>query len=129
MTRSSWKRIWAKLPSGVRHMSESAAPVRVAENLLVAQNLEVSYGVTQVLWGISFTVAKGKVTCIIGSNGAGKTTALNAIAGVLPAKKGTILLNGSDITALPTRSRVKRHLSLVPEGRQLWPGMSVEENL
>jgi branched-chain amino acid transport system ATP-binding protein len=108
---------------------EPAAPAPDAENLLVAQNLEVSYGVTQVLWGVSFTVAKGKVTCIIGSNGAGKTTALNTIAGVLPAKKGRILLNGDDITALPTRGRVKRHLSLVPEGRQLWPGMSVEENL
>jgi branched-chain amino acid transport system ATP-binding protein len=99
------------------------------DQLLIAQNLEVSYGVTQVLWGISFTVAKGKVTCIIGSNGAGKTTALNTIAGVLPAKKGRIFLNGADITSLPTRSRVKRHLSLVPEGRHLWPGMSVEENL
>jgi len=112
-------------------MPDPAAPIPVstAADLLVAENLEVSYGVTQVLWGISFSVARGKVTCIIGSNGAGKTTALNTIAGVLPAKKGKILLNGDDITGLPTRSRVKRHLSLVPEGRQLWPGMSVEENL
>ena len=104
-------------------------PASATDDLLIAQGLEVSYGVTQVLWGISFKVGKGKVTCIIGSNGAGKTTALNTIAGVLPAKKGKILLNGADITSLPTRSRVKRHLSLVPEGRQLWPGMSVEENL
>ena len=110
-------------------MPEPSAPAPGNDNLLVAQNLEVSYGVTQVLWGISFSVAKGKVTCIIGSNGAGKTTALNTIAGVLPVKGGKVLLNGEDITALPTRSRVKRHLSLVPEGRQLWPGMSVEENL
>ncbi len=110
-------------------MPEASTPTPGNDNLLAAENLEVSYGVTQVLWGISFSVAKGKVTCIIGSNGAGKTTALNTIAGVLPAKKGRILLNGDDITTLPTRSRVKRHLSLVPEGRQLWPGMSVEENL
>jgi branched-chain amino acid transport system ATP-binding protein len=110
-------------------VSDAAASVPSPEQLLIAENLEVSYGVTQVLWGISFAVAKGKVTCIIGSNGAGKTTALNTIAGVLPVRKGKILLNGNDITALPTRSRVKRHLSLVPEGRQLWPGMSVEENL
>ena len=112
-------------------MPDPAAPVPVSnpDDILVAQDLEVSYGVTQVLWGISFKVSKGKVTCIIGSNGAGKTTALNTIAGVLPARKGRILLNGADITALPTRSRVKRHLSLVPEGRHLWPGMSVEENL
>jgi len=109
----------------------SEAPVPAANNdkLLIAQNLEVGYGVTQVLWGISFSITRGKVTCIIGSNGAGKTTTLNTIAGVLPAKKGNILLNGEDLTALPARARVERRLSLVPEGRQLWPGMSVEENL
>jgi len=107
------------------------APVTDAnqDNVLIAQNLEVSYGATQVLWGISFTVARGKVTCIIGSNGAGKTTALNTIAGVLQLRKGSIQLNGQDLAGLSTRERVKRHLSLVPEGRQLWPGMSVEENL
>ena len=99
------------------------------EKLLVVENLEVRYGVVQVLWGISLVIAKGQVTCIIGSNGAGKTTTLNAIAGVLPARNGRILLGGNDVTHLPSRERVKRHLSLVPEGRQLWPGMTVEENL
>jgi branched-chain amino acid transport system ATP-binding protein len=74
-------------------------------------------------------VAKGKVTCIIGSNGAGKTTSLNTIAGILRTKKGRLTLNGDEITSLSTRDRVRRHISLVPEGRQLWPGMSVEENL
>ena len=100
-----------------------------SDKLIEAQSLDVSYGVTQVLWGISFSVARGKVTCIIGSNGAGKTTTLNTIAGVLPARGGKILLSGEDITRQPTRERVKRHISLVPEGRQLWPNMSVEENL
>ena len=100
-----------------------------AEKLLVVEKLEVRYGAVQVLWGISFSVAKGKVTCIIGSNGAGKTTTLNAIAGVLPTKGGKIHLGGKEITSLPARERVKSHISLVPEGRQLWPGMSVEENL
>ena len=97
--------------------------------MLTVQDLEVRYGTTQVIWGISMAIATGKVTCIIGSNGAGKTTTLNAIAGVLPAKGGKILLNGDDITSLSPRDRVKRHISLVPEGRHLWPGMSVEENL
>jgi branched-chain amino acid transport system ATP-binding protein len=97
--------------------------------MLTVQDLEVRYGTTQVIWGISMAIATGKVTCIIGSNGAGKTTTLNAIAGVLPAKAGKILLNGDDITSLSPRDRVKRHISLVPEGRHLWPGMSVEENL
>ncbi|HSM87685.1 MAG TPA: ABC transporter ATP-binding protein [Candidatus Limnocylindrales bacterium] len=104
-------------------------PETAAENLLVAENLEVRYGVTQVLWGVSFHVPRGKVTCIIGANGAGKTTTLNTIAGVLPVKAGRILLNGHDVTRLPARDRVKQRVSLVPEGRQLWPGMSVEENL
>lgn len=104
-------------------------PDAAADNLLVVDKLEVRYGAVQVLWGISFSVARGKVTCIIGSNGAGKTTTLNAIAGVLPIKSGRILLADKDITSLPARERVKNHICLVPEGRQLWPGMSVEENI
>jgi branched-chain amino acid transport system ATP-binding protein len=99
------------------------------EKLLTVENLEISYGAVQVLWGVSFSVARGAVTCIIGSNGAGKTTTLNAVAGMLRSKSGRILLGEQDITALPARERVKRHISLVPEGRQLWPGMTVEDNL
>ena len=110
-------------------MAEPQADANQNDKLLIAEGLEVSYGATQVLWGVSFSVAKGKVTCIIGSNGAGKTTSLNTVAGTLRAKKGRLLLNGDDITSLSTRDRVQRHISLVPEGRQLWPGMSVEENL
>jgi branched-chain amino acid transport system ATP-binding protein len=119
----------AKAILGTKSVAEPQAATNQNDKLLVAEGLEVSYGATQVLWGISFAVAKGKVTCIIGSNGAGKTTSLNTIAGTLRAKKGRILLNGNDITTLSTRDRVRRHISLVPEGRQLWPGMSVEENL
>lgn len=110
----------------------SNTPVQTAsrdDTLLLAENLDVRYGMTQVLWGISFAVARGKVTSIIGSNGAGKTTTLNTIAGALPVKNGRITLKGEDVTSLRASERVKRHISLVPEGRQLWPGMSVEENL
>jgi len=110
-------------------VTEPQADGKQNDKLLVAEGLEVSYGTTQVLWGVSFSVARGKVTCIIGSNGAGKTTSLNTVAGMLRAKKGRLLLNGDDITSLSARDRVRRHISLVPEGRQLWPGMSVEENL
>jgi branched-chain amino acid transport system ATP-binding protein len=119
----------AKVLSGTRSVAELQTPANQSATLLSVQNLEVSYGATQVLWDVSFSVARGKITCIIGSNGAGKTTTLNTVAGVLAAKRGQLLLNGDDITALSTRERVKRHISLVPEGRQLWPGMSVEENL
>jgi branched-chain amino acid transport system ATP-binding protein len=89
----------------------------------------VSYGAVQVLWGISLSVSKGQVVCIIGPNGAGKTTTLNAIIGVLKAKRGRIILEGQDITSLPPHQRVQRHIALIPEGRHLWPGMSVEDNL
>ena len=113
-------------PAAATDASEKPTP---DDLLLVAKNLDVRYGMTQVLWGISFTVARGKVTCIIGSNGAGKTTTLNAMAGALPVRNGRILLGGEDVTPLRAPERVKRHIALVPEGRQLWPGMSVEENL
>ncbi len=98
-------------------------------DLLRVQDLAVAYGSAQVLWGISFRVQTGQVTCIIGSNGAGKTTTLNTVAGAIKAKAGRIVLDGEDITKLPPNVRVTRRLSLVPEGRQLWPGMTVEDNL
>jgi branched-chain amino acid transport system ATP-binding protein len=97
--------------------------------LLAVENLEVRYGATQVLWGISLNVVEGEVTCIIGSNGAGKTTTLNTIMGVLPVKAGKLRLRDDEITALPSKERVRRRITLVPEGRALWPGMSVEDNL
>ena len=100
-----------------------------ATPILEIQNLEVSYGAVQVLWGISLTVEKGQVVCLIGPNGAGKTTTLNAIVGVLRARRGRIMFEGQDIAGLPPYQRVARHIGLVPEGRQLWPGMSVEDNL
>jgi branched-chain amino acid transport system ATP-binding protein len=105
-----------------------AAPVP-DDKLLTAENLEVGYGRVQALRSISFAVARGQITCIIGPNGAGKTTALNAIAGVLYVRAGRLRFGGEDITALSTAARVERHISLVPEGRQLWPRMTVEDNL
>jgi branched-chain amino acid transport system ATP-binding protein len=129
MTSQSLKPTWAKAASGAKNLPETQTPGSAGNELLVASDLEVSYGTTQVLWGVSFSVARGRVTCMIGSNGAGKTTTLNTVAGMLLSRKGRLLLNGEDVTAFPTRERVKRHISLVPEGRQLWPGMSVEDNL
>ncbi len=99
------------------------------DDLLVVKDLAVFYGATQVLWGVSFKVRQGQVVGIIGSNGAGKTTTLNALAGVLKIKNGSIRLAGEEISRLPPSQRVQRRISLVPEGRQLWPGMSVEDNL
>lgn len=97
--------------------------------LLDIQNLEVSYGAVQVLWGVSLTVKRGQIVCLIGSNGAGKSTTLNAVAGVLKLRGGNILFKNESIAVLPPRERVKRRITLVPEARQLWPKMSVEDNL
>ncbi len=99
------------------------------EVLLAAEALEIAYGAVQVIWGISFSIRKHKIVSIIGSNGAGKTTTLKALAGMLMPKKGSIFFDGENITGLPPHERVKRHIVMSPEGRQLWPRMSVEENL
>jgi branched-chain amino acid transport system ATP-binding protein len=97
--------------------------------LLSVDGLEAGYGAVQVLWGISFQVLRGQIVSIIGSNGAGKSTTLNAIIGAIKVRGGRVAFKGEDIGQLPPHERVKRHISLVPEGRQLWPRMSVEDNL
>ena len=107
----------------------TAAGSERAERLLEATGLQVAYGAIQVVWGIDLAVDRGQVVALIGPNGAGKTTTLRALAGLLPARQGTIRFAGQDVTAEPAHRRVRRHLCLVPEGRQLWPRMTVEENL
>ncbi|HUK51745.1 MAG TPA: ABC transporter ATP-binding protein [Candidatus Binatia bacterium] len=99
------------------------------EDLLKLENLEVAYGPIQVVWGINLVVPRGSVVCLIGPNGAGKTTTLNAVTGVLPAKRGRMLLQGVDVTKDRVHRRIRRRLALIPEGRHLWPRMTVEENL
>ena len=106
-----------------------AARPAAAERLLAVEGLEVSYGAVQVVWGVDLEVTSGQVVAVLGPNGAGKTTTLRALAGLLPARRGRIVFDGHDITAEPAHRRVSRHLCLVPEGRQLWPRMTVEENL
>jgi branched-chain amino acid transport system ATP-binding protein len=107
----------------------TAAANERAERLLEATGLQVAYGAIQVVWGVDLAVDRGQVVALIGPNGAGKTTTLRALAGLLPARQGTIRFAGQDVTAEPAHLRVRRHLCLVPEGRQLWPRMTVEENL
>jgi len=99
------------------------------DELLKIDRLEVAHGLIQVVWGVTLAVPKGTVACLIGPNGAGKTTVLNAVIGALPVKGGRILLEGNDVTRERTHRRVRRRLALVPEGRQLWQRMTVEENL
>jgi len=97
--------------------------------LLHVDKIEAAYGQVQVLWGVSITIGSGQVVSIIGPNGAGKTTLLNTILGVLKVKSGRIEMDGHDITAQPPHQRVQNRIVLVPEGRQLWPKMTVEENV
>jgi branched-chain amino acid transport system ATP-binding protein len=91
--------------------------------------IESGYGEVQVLWGVSLQAEAGKMTTIIGANGAGKTTTLRTTMGSLRASRGRVLLNGEDVTRLSPHAKANRGLVLVPEGRQLFPDMSVEENL
>jgi branched-chain amino acid transport system ATP-binding protein len=97
--------------------------------VLQLESVESGYGEVQVLWGISFEVERGSFTTILGTNGAGKTTTLRTIMGSLRAWKGRVLLHGEDITRLSPHAKADRGLVLVPEGRQLFPDMSVRENL
>ena len=96
---------------------------------LELNSIESGYGEVQVLWGISLKVRASQLTTIIGANGAGKTTALRTTMGSLRPWGGRVLLNGEDVTKLSPHAKAARGLVLVPEGRQLFPDMSVEENL
>jgi branched-chain amino acid transport system ATP-binding protein len=102
---------------------------RKPDRLLEVESLDVGYGAIQVVWDVALSVRRGEVVSLIGPNGAGKTTTLKALSGILPTRKGKINFNGYDLTSDPPHRRVRHHLSLVPEGRQLWPRMTVEENL
>lgn len=96
---------------------------------LELQDVASGYGEVQVLWGVSLKIQAGKLTTIIGANGAGKTTALRTTMGAVRPRGGRILFNGDDITSLSPHAKAARGLALVPEGRQLFPDMSVLENL
>jgi branched-chain amino acid transport system ATP-binding protein len=97
--------------------------------MLEVRNINVAYGDVQALWDCSFSVKEREVVTLIGSNGAGKTTALRAISGLLPPKSGKVTFEGQDVTGIPPYKLVERGMALVPEARQLWPGMTVQENL
>jgi branched-chain amino acid transport system ATP-binding protein len=97
--------------------------------VLEVSDLAVAYGDLRVLWGVSFAVRAGELVALIGPNGAGKSTALRAIAGLIPADAGRVLLDGAALLDEPPHTRIRRGLSLVPEGRGLFPHMTVRENL
>jgi branched-chain amino acid transport system ATP-binding protein len=97
--------------------------------LLELENVTLLYGRIQALHGISLTVGEGEIVALIGANGAGKTTTMRAISGLRPVAQGTIRFDGKDITRLRADLRVVRGVSQSPEGRGIFPGMTVRENL
>ena len=97
--------------------------------LLAADALELAYGDTPACRDLSFHIEEGEIVALIGANGAGKSTTLRAIAGVLRPRAGTIRFRGRDITPLPSHRRVGLGIALVPEGRHVFPFLTVRENL
>jgi branched-chain amino acid transport system ATP-binding protein len=97
--------------------------------LLSADKLELAYGQVAVCRDISINVEPGEVVALIGANGAGKSTTLRAIAGLLAPRHGSIAFRGRDVTALPSHERSKLGIALVPEGRHVFPFLTVRENL
>ena len=97
--------------------------------LLEARDLHVGYGDAPALWGVSLGVASGEIVSVIGPNGAGKTTLINTIAGLLRCRQGELRFDGTDMTRVRAHQFCGHGIALVPEGRRLFPKMSVEENL
>ncbi len=97
--------------------------------MLEIKDLEVYYGVIQAIKGVSFEVNQGEVIALIGANGAGKTTILQTITGLLSPKKGSVLFEGQDLTKIPAHKIVSLGMAHVPEGRRVFADLSVYENL
>jgi urea transport system ATP-binding protein len=97
--------------------------------MLEAKAIDLHYGAAQALRGVSLSAQQGKVTCVLGRNGVGKTSLLDALAGQHPVSNGTITLDGTDITRLPPSARARHGIAYVPQGREIFPLLTVEENL
>ena len=97
--------------------------------MLEIKQLRVSYGESEVIHGVDLSAEAGKIVSVMGRNGMGKTTLFKAIMGVLPAKAGSVSIDGKDVTKLPSYARVRSGLAYVPQGRMIFPTLSVWENL
>lgn len=97
--------------------------------MLSVTNLHAGYGDSSVLQGLNFELQQGEVVCLLGANGAGKTTTMAVLSGLIEASAGSISYDGNDLLAMPSHDRVKAGLSLSPEGRKVFPNLTVAENL
>jgi branched-chain amino acid transport system ATP-binding protein len=101
----------------------------MAEPVLALDGIETCYGLSQVLFGVSLAIGPGEMVTLMGRNGMGKTTTVRSIMGLTPARAGVICFMGGDIRGLPSYKVAKCGIGLVPEGRQIFPNLSVRENL
>jgi branched-chain amino acid transport system ATP-binding protein len=101
----------------------------MSEPILAVDGLETCYGLSQVLFGVSFSIAPGEMVTLMGRNGMGKTTTVRSIMGLTPARAGRVRFGGGEIRGLPSYKVAQLGLGLVPEGRQIFPNLTVRENL
>ncbi len=97
--------------------------------MLNVANIDLYYGASQALHGVSVAAEQGKVTCILGRNGVGKTSLIRAISGLSSTRAGSLTFDGKDITKMPTAERARNGIALVPQGREIFAQLTVEENL
>ncbi|MCY3752667.1 MAG: urea ABC transporter ATP-binding subunit UrtE [Alphaproteobacteria bacterium] len=97
--------------------------------MLKVRDADLYYGASQALKGVSLTARKGEVTCVLGRNGVGKTSLIRGLVGHVPLRRGTVEWEGADITGLTAADRARAGLALVPQGREIFPLLTVEENL
>ena len=97
--------------------------------MLNVENIDLFYGAAQALRGVSLSAEPGKVTCVLGRNGVGKTSLLRAMVGQYPISSGSIVFDGADITSLKPYERARKGIGFVPQGREIFPLLTVEENL
>jgi len=97
--------------------------------MLAVERLAVAYGGSQVLWNVDLAVPSGQVVCLMGRNGVGKTTLLKAVMGLLPTRGGRVMLDGADVTGWAPDRRARAGIGYVPQGREIFPHLTVAENL
>ncbi|MCX7364088.1 MAG: urea ABC transporter ATP-binding subunit UrtE, partial [Alphaproteobacteria bacterium] len=97
--------------------------------MLAVQNVDLFYGAAQAVRSVSLSATIGKVTCLLGRNGVGKTSLLRAICGLQPIAAGSIALDGTEVSQMPAYERARRGVALVPQGREIFPLLTVKENL
>src|SRR5882672_2170272 len=112
-----------------RRTRASSRPTWAANLLLKVEQVELAHGEVPACRDISFEVAEGEIVALIGANGAGKSTTLRGVAGAMLPRKGSIQFDGADVTRRPAHQRTLAGIALVPEGRRVFPALTVRENL